>query len=287
MDFVRGHIKTNRPYSNASRGRLVLFAQEKGRILLLVYNQLAALSAIHTLTLLRKPMRRDLLGRIQQIFLLISILLLVVIGVLAAQSAGLPFVSGESLAGLLPSLPARPQVVLISGHAGNDSGAVCTDGAGDVTLAEADVNGAVAELVAARLRRAGNDVEIFDEFDPRLDGLVADVLVSLHADSCLDYSGYKAAHRDNDPLPADSQLLACMDTAYPAATGLAYHPDTITRDMIDYHVFRKIDPSTPALILEMGFLGGDKTLLTDGADRVAQGVAEGIECFLEPAAVPP
>jgi N-acetylmuramoyl-L-alanine amidase len=232
-------------------------------------------------------MRRDLLGRIQQIFLLVSILLLVVIGILAAQAAGLPWASGESLAGLLPALPSSPKVVLISGHAGNDSGAVCTDGAGVVTLAEADVNAAVARRVAERLRGAGKDVEIFDEFDVRLDGLVADVLVSLHADSCLDYTGYKAAHRDNDPLPADSQLLDCMDTAYPAATGLAYHPDTITRDMIDYHVFRKIDPSTPALILEMGFLGGDGPLLTGSPDRVAQGVADGIECFLELATVQP
>ncbi|MBI3958612.1 MAG: hypothetical protein HY328_07370 [Chloroflexi bacterium] len=71
-----------------------------------------------------------------------------------------------------------------------------------------------------------------------------------------------------------------MDQKYVAATGLAYHPDTITHDMTDYHVFRKIDPLTPALILEMGFLGGDRALLTAGADRVAQGVADGIGCFL-------
>ena len=230
-------------------------------------------------------MRRDLLGRIQRIFLLVSLLLLAVIGVLAAQAAGMSWASGESLRGLLPAPPARPQVVLISGHAGNDSGAVCADGAGNVRLAEADVNDAVAKRVAALLRAAGNDVEIFAEFDERLDGLVADVLVSLHADSCVEYSGYKAAHRDNDPLPADSRLLACMDENYPAATGLAYHPDTITHDMTDYHAFRKIDRSTPALILEMGFLGGDGSLLSDGADRVAQGVADGIECFLKPVSV--
>ena len=232
-------------------------------------------------------MRRDLLGRIQRIFLLVSLLLLAVIGVLAAQAAGMPWASGESLRRLLPAPPARPQVVLISGHAGNDSGAVCTDAAGTVTLAEADVNADVAKRTAALLRAAGNDVEIFAEFDERLDGLVADVLVSLHADSCVEYSGYKAAHRDTNPSPADSRLLACMDENYPAATGLTYHPDTITHDMTDYHAFRKIDSSTPALILEMGFLGGDGSLLTDGAERVAQGVADGIECFLEPATVQP
>ncbi|MFZ1755081.1 MAG: N-acetylmuramoyl-L-alanine amidase [Caldilineaceae bacterium] len=225
-------------------------------------------------------MRRDLLGRIQKVFLLVSILLILVIGVLAAQDAGLPWATGESLAGLLPSAPKPPHIVLISGHKGNDSGAVCTDAAGTVTVEEADVNAAVAERVAGLLRQKGDEVDIFDEFDERLQGLMADVLVSLHADSCVAYSGYKAAHRDNAPSAADSLLLACMDERYPAATGLIYHPDTITQDMIDYHVFRKIDRSTPALILEMGFLGGDGHLLTEGADTVAQGVADGISCFL-------
>jgi len=225
-------------------------------------------------------MRRNLLGQIQRIFLFISLLLLLVIGVLAAQAAGVPWASGESLRGLLPSPPQRPQVVLISGHAQSDSGAVCTDGAGNVTLAEADVNAAVADRVAVLLRSAGNDVEVFAEFDERLDGLVADVLVSLHSDSCVEFSGYKAAHRDGPASSGDTRLLTCIDQAYAAATGLAYHPDTITHDMIDYHAFRKIDPSTPALILEMGFLGGDQVLLTDGAGQTAQGIADGIGCFL-------
>lgn len=225
-------------------------------------------------------MRRDLLSRIQQIFLLLSILLLLAIALLAAQSAGFSWAAGESIRELLPGPPPRPQVVVISGHAGNDSGAVCTDEAGGVTLTEAEVNGAVAERVAALLGEAGNDVRIFDEFDSRLNGLVVDALVSLHSDSCVDFSGYKAAHRDNNPTAQDARLLACMDNRYAQATGLAYHPNTITHDMTDYHVFRKIDPATPALILEMGFLGGDQTLLTQAPERVAQGIADGIGCFL-------
>jgi hypothetical protein len=31
----------------------------------------------------------------------------------------------------------------------------------------------------------------------------------------------------------------------------------------------------------MGFLGGDQSLLTTGASRVADGIAESIRCFLE------
>ncbi len=225
-------------------------------------------------------MRRDLLGRMQQIFLLISILLLLAIGLLAAQAAGFSWASGLSWRGWLPVAPPHPRVVLISGHAASDSGAVCTDADGTVSLAEADVTADVTKRAAELLRQAGNEVEIFAEFDARLDGLAADALVSLHADSCVEYSGYKAAHRENAPTVDDVRLLACVDQKYAAATGLAYHPDTITRDMIDYHAFRKIDPATPALILELGFLGGDRVLLTDGAERVAQGVADGITCFL-------
>lgn len=225
-------------------------------------------------------MRRNLLGRIQQIFLLLSILLLLAIVLLAAQSAGFSWASGDTIREMLPGPPPRPRVVVISGHAGNDSGAVCTDGAGNVTLTEAEVNAGVAERAATLLRQAGNDVSIFNEFDSRLNGLVADVLVSLHSDSCVDFSGYKAAHRDNNPTAQDGRLLACIDRHYPAATGLAYHPDTITHDMTNYHAFRKIDAATPAVILEMGFLGGDQTLLTQAQERVAQGIADGIGCFL-------
>lgn len=231
-------------------------------------------------------MRRDLLGRMQRIFLLISILLLLVIGMLAARTAGLPWVTADTLRELLPAPPPRPRVVLISGHKGSDSGAICTDSAGSVTLAEADVTADVAQRVAERLRQTDIDVDIFAEFDERLSGLTADVLISLHADSCVLYSGYKAAHRDADPSSADGRLLACIDRHYPAATGLVYHPDTITRDMIDYHAFRKINRSTPALILEMGFLGGDGELLTGGAARVAQGIVGGIRCFLDEPAAP-
>lgn len=229
-------------------------------------------------------MRRDLLGRIQQIFFLISILLLLTIGLLTAQVTGIPWARGGALRDLLPSPPQQPRIVLVSGHAGNDSGAICTDTAGNVTITEADVNKAAAQRVAELVRQANRNVEVFTEFDERLDGLVADLFISLHADSCVELSGYKAAHRENAPSTADTRLLACIDQNYPAATGLTYQPDTITRDMVDYHAFRKIDRSTPALILEMGFLGGDQVLLTDGMDQVAQGITNAIDCFLR---VPP
>jgi N-acetylmuramoyl-L-alanine amidase len=174
------------------------------------------------------------------------------------------------------------RVALISGHAGNDSGAICEDDSGNTLLTEAEINGDIAQRVAQRLRRAGADVLILEEFDSRLAGLRADLLISLHADSCIEASGYKAASSPASAVSAsDERLVGCIDRIYPAVTGLAHHANTITHDMTNYHAFRIIDPQTPATIIELGFLGGDQPLLVDHPDVVAQGVTESILCFLE------
>lgn len=194
---------------------------------------------------------------------------------------GLPDASGMRPQGVVRAAWDR-QVALISGHAGSDSGAVCEDVDGAIPLTEAEINATIARLTADRLRRAGADVLILEEYDERLQGLRSDVLISLHADSCIDASGYKAATHTFTVIPAmNRRLLACIDEAYPAATGLAHHPNTVTHNMTEYHAFRRIDPLTPAAIIEMGFLGGDRTLLTDQAALVAKGVSDAVLCFLE------
>jgi len=50
--------------------------------------------------------------------------------------------------------------------------------------------------------------------------------------------------------------------------------------MTAHHAFRKLDPQTPAAILELGFLGGDQELLTERPEVVAQGVVASLRCFL-------
>lgn len=226
-------------------------------------------------------MRHHLIKRIQRLFALASLLLFLAIGLLVGQALG--FVPKDLRSFVDPArfFPQAPQVALISGHAGHDSGAVCTDANGATLLTEAEINARVAELVAQRLRLTGVDVLILAEYDDRLENLTAPLLLSLHADSCVGLSGYKAAHRTNSTVPAqDATLLACIDLHYPAATDLRHHPNTITHDMTAYHAFRRIHPSTPAVILEMGFLGGDQALLTAGAARVADGITASIRCFL-------
>jgi N-acetylmuramoyl-L-alanine amidase len=172
-------------------------------------------------------------------------------------------------------------IALISGHAGNDSGAVCTDEDGNVLITEAEINAQIADQVRQRLERQSLPAIVLDEFDSRLDGLRATLLLSLHADSCINRSGYKAAHRLNSRLPeAEGRLVACIDEHYAAITGLAPDPDTVTPNMTEYHAYRKIERMTPAAVLEMGFLGTDQTLITQRSDLVAAAIVESILCFL-------
>lgn len=228
-------------------------------------------------------MRLSTLQRIQRMLALISFTALFALVFIGARvlGVGLPDVDGLSPQALV--LPAfNRHVVLISGHAGFDSGAVCEDAQGVVTLTEADVNARVAESAARRLRRAGADVEIFEEYDARLENLDADILLSLHADSCIETSGFKAAfHTNTSTLLDDQRLLTCIEREYAAATGLLPHPNTVTHDMTGYHAFNRIGLDTPAAILEMGFLGGDRLLLEENSHLAAKGVADSILCFLE------
>ncbi|NJN83882.1 MAG: N-acetylmuramoyl-L-alanine amidase [Caldilineaceae bacterium] len=204
------------------------------------------------------------------------------IGLIVARvfGFGMPGLNGVAPQGLVSAVFDK-QISLISGHAGSDSGAICSDSNGQLLLTEADVNASIAAQVAERLRRAGADVLVLEEFDDRLTGLHADVLLSLHADSCIDASGYKAARHSNSPIAGiEDRLLACIDQHYGPTTGLPRHPNTVTHDMTRYHAFNRVAATTPAAILEMGFLGGDQQLLTRDSALAAAGIADSLLCFL-------
>ena len=225
-------------------------------------------------------MRYDLIKRIQRLFTIVGLISFFGIVILATRDADFAFSSSPG-AGWMPQLFSRPQVALISGHAGSDSGAICTDAAGQTTLTEAAITAAVSAKTATLLQQRGYAVTILNEFDERLNGLQAVALLSLHADSCVDLSGYKAAYSETSAIPeTDARLTGCIAQYYATETGLHEHPETITHNMTEYHAFRKIDPATPAAILELGFLGGDQELLTAQQDRLAQGVADSLDCFL-------
>ncbi|MEM7535537.1 MAG: N-acetylmuramoyl-L-alanine amidase [Chloroflexota bacterium] len=228
-------------------------------------------------------MRQNLLQQIQRLFGYISTIALIILVVVILSTAIINNLSSISaLTDWFPTpTPSPPYVAIISGHAAYDPGAVCTDASGQAVLTEAEINATIAKLVVARLQRFGVDVLLLNEYDPRLNRLPADVLLSLHSDSCIAQSGYKAAtHRRNRLPEQEARLLACIDEYYPAQTQLPHHPNTITHNMTEYYAFNRIARTTPAAILEMGFMGGDQALLVNRPDVVAAGIVDSLWCFL-------
>jgi N-acetylmuramoyl-L-alanine amidase len=200
----------------------------------------------------------------------------------------------------LPPTPVVPEVAIIAGHWSRestdaaptirDSGAVCPDG-----LREVDITKNVADETLAILNGRGYHVTLVEEFDARLKRVNPDfgpkVLLSIHADSCLtgsDYAfatGYKIAHAEpSDNQQEDDRLVTCLTRSYDRIAqkyDKPFNANTITRDMTEYHAFREIDPSTPAAIIELGFLGQDHDFLKYHQSEMARGLAVGLDDFLK------
>lgn len=174
-------------------------------------------------------------------------------------------------------------VGLVVGHWGNDAGAICPESLGGYR--EVDINHVIADETRKLLEPYGIRVDLLKEFDDRLDGFQAQALVSIHADTCQyssdDATGYKIAEaRGNQRPDQAARLLNCLKTRYSQATSLPYDPNRITRDMTEYHAFSEINPITPAVIIETGYMNLDQQLLVEQPGLVAQGIADGILCYL-------
>ena len=181
----------------------------------------------------------------------------------------------------------QPQlrIGIVAGHTGNDSGAVCLDGNGQADLKEVDINLEIANLVQKGLAAKGYQVDLLNEFDTRLNGYRAVALVSIHNDSCEyinnEATGFKvAASLETRDINLAQRLTACLIDRYRQITGLTYHAGSITSDMREYHAFSEIDPNTITAIIETGFMNLDREILTKQTDRVAEGVTQGIICFI-------
>jgi N-acetylmuramoyl-L-alanine amidase len=179
------------------------------------------------------------------------------------------------------------RIGIVSGHLGpeNDPGAVCPDG-----LTETEINFAVAQLVVLDLRGRGYSVDLLEEFDDRLGSYRAEALVSIHANDCRDYGEHVSGYLVGQALVrpeggSDTRLRECVADHYGVTTGLERR-FTLTRDMDGYHIFNKIHLTTPAIIIEMGFMRADREILTTRPDLLARGVVDGILCFLEPGELP-
>lgn len=153
---------------------------------------------------------------------------------------------------------------------------------------EVDVNLAVAQKVTALMAQAGVAVDLLPSTVPV--GYKADAFVAIHADANKDatMTGFKVARsRWSTIRDRDDALVAAMTGSYQTATGLGWHAKTITTNMLEYYAFDRtfkhsVATSTPAIILEMGFLTNDRDrhLLLDEQDKLAQAVAVGLLSFI-------
>jgi N-acetylmuramoyl-L-alanine amidase len=221
---------------------------------------------------------RAFLGRLATI---IKVVLLVTLGGLALLGLS----EAPSLTNWVSALrPQAPLVGLIAGHWQNDSGAVCPDG-----LQEVEINLQIARKVADILTRQGYRAEVLPEYSPKLNGYRAAVFLSIHSDSCIEnLSGFKIARMTHSSKPEmEDRLVNTLYQTYGEATGLKPHPNTITEDMLQYHALRRIAPETPGAIIECGFMGGDRYMLTQEQDRVAVGIANGLVAFMRQQSAPP
>lgn len=204
----------------------------------------------------------------------------IISGLLTPQPVG-----GEAV----PTTQQTLRIGIVSGHWGNggDPGAVCPDG-----TSELDVNLAISSIVRQQLEARGYMIDMLQEFDPRLEGYQAALMLSIHSDTCdvidSQATGFKiAASSYSRDKNLTDRLSACLYDRYGSITGLTYRAGNITLNMTDYHAFRAIDPSTPAAIIETGFLGLDHDLLVNHPDVVANGVVAGVLCFVRSESVQP
>jgi len=186
----------------------------------------------------------------------------------------------EVAVGILPDNFPTNKIGIVVGHRGHDSGAVCANG-----LTELEINSNVATYVQQMLIDAGYEVELLDEFDSRLKNYQAGLLLSIHADSC-DYindsaTGFKVAAAFSQKTDhSSSRLVECLSDRYANITGLRYHYQSVTTDMTSYHAFEEINPYTTAGIIEIGFMNLDQEILTTKPDLLAEGIFEGISCYM-------
>jgi N-acetylmuramoyl-L-alanine amidase len=199
----------------------------------------------------------------------------------------------------LPTAAPPPDIAILAGHWSrddprgvttiHDTGALCPDGLREVTI-----NKAVADKVISILQGRGYRVDLLEEFDARLKSVSPDyaptVFLSIHSDSCVsgpDYpfaTGFKIAHAEpSENPPEDDRLVACLRRDYQIAVDpfkLAFNENTITTDMTAYHAFHEIVPTTPAAIIELGFMANDRWILTGHQEELARGLALGLIAFL-------
>lgn len=151
------------------------------------------------------------------------------------------------------------------------------------------VNLAIAREAQQMLQAQGLAVDLLPATVPP--GYGAAAFVSIHADGNDDpaVTGFKVAPSQRDRSGLAGVLNEDLERRYAKRTGLASNP-SITGDMTRYYAFdgrrfrHAIDPATPAVVLETGFLTNprDRRVIVRAPQLAARGIADGLLDFLRP-----
>ncbi len=150
---------------------------------------------------------------------------------------------------------------------------------------EVDVNAAIVEELAGRLRDRGIVVDVLPATVPPR--YRADLFLSIHVDANADEdrNGYKSAHFVPVRNPHELVLKLKVDRAVLAGTPLADDDGNVTGNMFRYYAFNNrrfrhaVHPRTPGLLVELGYLSNpaDGRLLEDPSlvvSAIERGVVE-------------
>ncbi len=185
-----------------------------------------------------------------------------------------------------PAINPTGRIGIVAGHWKNDAGSVCPNG-----LQEVNVNLTIASLVQQKLAKEGYQVDLLEEFDPRLSQYQAMAVVSIHSDSCdfisTDATGFKVAAALESAFPEKTDRLSgCLIDRYSSTTKLTYRAGN-TNDMTYYHAFSEVNTETPAVIMEVGFLNLDQQILTQQPDLISDGIVNGLLCYIRNESINP
>jgi N-acetylmuramoyl-L-alanine amidase len=154
---------------------------------------------------------------------------------------------------------------------------------------EWEVNLDIAQRAAARLQATGITVDVLPATVPT--AYHANAFVALHADGdpAGQAHGFKVTRPGFSSLPdVDDRLVDVLNQVYAADTELPRDDEHISLRMRYYYAFNSrrychsVAPGVPQAIIEMGYLTSavDRSLLIGNPDRLARGVADGIQAFL-------
>ncbi|HLZ31344.1 MAG TPA: N-acetylmuramoyl-L-alanine amidase [Chloroflexota bacterium] len=154
---------------------------------------------------------------------------------------------------------------------------------------EWEVNLDIARRAAALLEASGIQVDLLPATIPA--GYRANAFLAMHADGdpAGVANGFKVARPGFSSLPdVDDRLVETLNQVYAADTELPRDDEHISLRMRYYYAFNSrrychaVAPGVPQAIIEMGYLTSaiDRRLLIGDPDRLARGVADGIQAFL-------